>query len=29
VHPLQFGFLRRKLHTQRRYDLPIVNPPHS
>jgi hypothetical protein len=26
VYPLQFSFLRRKLHTQRRYDLPIVNP---
>jgi hypothetical protein len=26
VHPLQFGFLRRKLRTQRRYGLPIVNP---
>jgi hypothetical protein len=26
VHPLQFGFLRRKIRTQRRYGLPIVNP---
>jgi radical SAM family protein len=26
VHPLQFGFLRRKLRTQRRYGMPIVNP---
>ncbi|HEX4410480.1 MAG TPA: radical SAM protein [Xanthobacteraceae bacterium] len=26
VHPLQFGFFRRKIRTQRRYGLPIVNP---
>jgi len=26
VHPLQFGFVRRKLRTQRRSGLPIVNP---
>ena len=26
VHPLQFGFVRRKMRTQRRYGLPIVNP---
>src|ERR1700729_393421 len=26
VHPLQFGFLRRKLRTQRRYGMPIRNP---
>ena len=26
VHPLQFGFLRRKLRTQRRYGMPTVNP---
>ncbi|MEJ2434848.1 MAG: hypothetical protein P8Y53_17430 [Pseudolabrys sp.] len=26
VHPLQFGFLRRKLRTQRRYGMQIVNP---
>ncbi len=26
VHPLQFGFVRRKLRTQRRYGMPIVNP---
>ena len=26
VHPLQFGFVRRKIRTQRRYGLPIVNP---
>ena len=26
VHPLQFGFVRRKLRTQRRRGLPIVNP---
>ena len=26
VHPLQFGFLRRKIRTQRRYGIPIVNP---
>jgi hypothetical protein len=26
VHPLQFGFLRRKVRTQRRHGLPIVNP---
>ncbi len=26
VHPLQFGFLRRKLRKQRRHGLPIVNP---
>ncbi len=26
VHPLQFGFLRRKLRKQRRYGMPIVNP---
>jgi hypothetical protein len=26
VHPLQFGFFRRKVRTQRRYGMPIVNP---
>ena len=26
VHPLQFGFVRRKVRSQRRYGLPIVNP---
>ena len=26
VHPLQFGFVRRKMRTQRRYGMPIVNP---
>jgi hypothetical protein len=26
VHGLQFGFLRRKVRTQRRYGMPIVNP---
>jgi len=26
VHPLQFGFVRRKLRTQRRYGMPVVNP---
>ncbi len=26
VHPLQFGFLRRKIRTQRRYGMKIVNP---
>jgi hypothetical protein len=26
VHPLQFGFLRRKIRTQRRYGMQIVNP---
>jgi radical SAM superfamily enzyme YgiQ (UPF0313 family) len=26
VHPLQFGFVRRKVRTQRRYGMPIVNP---
>jgi hypothetical protein len=26
VHPLQFGFVRRKLRTQRRHGMPIVNP---
>jgi hypothetical protein len=26
VHPLQFGFLRRKVRTQRRYGMPIVHP---
>jgi radical SAM superfamily enzyme YgiQ (UPF0313 family) len=26
VHPLQFGFVRRKLRTQRRHGLPIENP---
>ena len=26
VHPLQFGFFRRKLRKQRRYGMPIVNP---
>jgi hypothetical protein len=26
VHPLQFGFVRRKMRTQRRSGLPIVNP---
>jgi Radical SAM superfamily len=25
VHPLQFGYFRRKLRTQRRYGMPIVN----
>jgi hypothetical protein len=27
VHPLQFGFVRRKVRTQRRYGMPIVHPP--
>jgi len=26
VHPLQFGVVRRKVRTQRRYGMPIVNP---
>ena len=26
VHPLQFGYVRRKIRTQRRHGLPIVNP---
>jgi hypothetical protein len=26
VHPLQFGFVRRKLRTQRRYGMPLVHP---
>ena len=26
VHPLQFGFVRRKIRIQRRYGMPIVNP---
>jgi len=26
VHPLQFGFFRRKLRRQRRYGMPVVNP---
>ena len=26
VHPLQFGFFRRKIRTQRRHGMPIVNP---
>jgi hypothetical protein len=26
VHPLQFGFVRRKIRTQRRYGMPVVNP---
>ena len=26
VHPLQFGFIRRKIRTQRRHGMPIVNP---
>ena len=26
VHPLQFGFVRRKLRTQRRSGMPIINP---
>jgi radical SAM superfamily enzyme YgiQ (UPF0313 family) len=26
VHPLQFGFVRRKIRTQRRHGLPVVNP---
>ncbi len=26
VHPLQFGYIRRKVRTQRRHGLPIVNP---
>ncbi len=26
VHPLQFGFFRRKIRTQRRYGMPVVNP---
>jgi hypothetical protein len=26
VHPLQFGFFRRKIRKQRRYGMPIVNP---
>jgi radical SAM superfamily enzyme YgiQ (UPF0313 family) len=26
VHPLQFGFVRRKVRTQRRYGMPVENP---
>ena len=26
MHPLQFGFVRRKIRTQRRYGMTIVNP---
>jgi hypothetical protein len=26
VHPLQFGLVRRKIRTQRRHGMPIVNP---
>ena len=26
VHPLQFGYVRRKIRTQRRQGLPVVNP---
>ena len=26
VHPLQFGYVRRKVRTQRRYGMPIMNP---
>jgi len=26
VHPLQFGFVRRKIRTQRRYGMKVVNP---
>jgi hypothetical protein len=26
VHPLQFGYIRRKVRMQRRYGMPIVNP---
>jgi hypothetical protein len=26
LHPLQFGFVRRKIRTQRRYGMPVVNP---
>jgi hypothetical protein len=26
VHPLQFGFLRRKLRKQRRFGMPVLNP---
>jgi hypothetical protein len=26
VHPLNFGYFRRKVRTQRRYGMPIVNP---
>jgi hypothetical protein len=26
VHPLQFGFVRRKVRTSRRHGMPIVNP---
>jgi hypothetical protein len=26
VHPLQFGFFRRKLRSQRRHGMPVVNP---
>ena len=26
VHPLQFGYVRRKIRTQRRHGLPVVNP---
>jgi radical SAM superfamily enzyme YgiQ (UPF0313 family) len=26
VHPLQFGYVRRKVRTQRRHGLPVVNP---
>jgi len=26
VHPLQFGYVRRKMRTSRRHGMPIVNP---
>ena len=26
MHPLQFGYVRRKVRTQRRHGMPIVNP---
>ncbi len=26
MHPLQFGFFRRKLRTQRRHGMPVLNP---
>jgi hypothetical protein len=26
VHPLQFGYVRRKIRTSRRYGMPILNP---
>jgi hypothetical protein len=26
VHPLQFGYVRRKIRTQRRHGLPVLNP---